>query len=381
MADYLVLETSRAVTTPGRGPVELPAGALLSDEQYDIVVLRQQGVPLTVYVPATMADVVDAYRSQAGRPGRDGALLALLIAAGAIGGGGGAGVPLTRQINTTAPLTGGGDLSADRTLAIPAATSAAAGHMTAAQAAKLDGIPANAEPPQRFEAVRGWSAANNYQAAGGTLPGNVAGFRVSVLMRSIAVPTADEFLFAVCEQFLGTGGYFVGINGDRFRFGISQASDGALISNFVSAELPTAAYKVVGRLFLLSMSFDGTDATCRVNGQDVHVLTPASGYQPPAGTITPYFGRNANGGSPLPATASHILGAGYGTAPITKAQDEEHWLACMEDAAFVDDPVGLEGLWSFDGLSSAPAVLPDGIGAVAFTRNGALTLDSLRPRF
>lgn len=38
----------------------------------------------------------------------------------------------TRLINTTAPLTGGGDLSADRTIAIPAATSGADGYLTSA---------------------------------------------------------------------------------------------------------------------------------------------------------------------------------------------------------------------------------------------------------
>src|SRR5690349_1963952 len=47
-------------------------------------------------------------------------------------------VPSTRQINTTAPLTGGGDLSVNRTHAISAATGAAAGSMSAADKTKLD---------------------------------------------------------------------------------------------------------------------------------------------------------------------------------------------------------------------------------------------------
>lgn len=47
-------------------------------------------------------------------------------------------VPITRTISTTAPLTGGGDLSANRTLAISAATGAAAGSMSAADKTKLD---------------------------------------------------------------------------------------------------------------------------------------------------------------------------------------------------------------------------------------------------
>ena len=57
-------------------------------------------------------------------------------------GGGGGGVPSSRTINTTSPLTGGGDLSADRTISIPAATTTAGGYMTAAQATTL----ANAQP-------------------------------------------------------------------------------------------------------------------------------------------------------------------------------------------------------------------------------------------
>lgn len=49
-------------------------------------------------------------------------------------------VPDTRTISTTAPLTGGGDLSVNRTLAISAATSGAAGSMSAADKTKLDAI-------------------------------------------------------------------------------------------------------------------------------------------------------------------------------------------------------------------------------------------------
>lgn len=41
-------------------------------------------------------------------------------------------VPVTRLINTTSPITGGGNLSADRTIAIPASTNAVNGYLTAA---------------------------------------------------------------------------------------------------------------------------------------------------------------------------------------------------------------------------------------------------------
>jgi hypothetical protein len=55
-----------------------------------------------------------------------------------------AAIPTTRIIATTAPITGGGDLSADRTLAIPAATASVNGYATSTQIAKLDGMVASA---------------------------------------------------------------------------------------------------------------------------------------------------------------------------------------------------------------------------------------------
>lgn len=50
------------------------------------------------------------------------------------------GVPTSRSISTTAPLTGGGDLAADRTFGISAATTTDPGSMSAADKTKLDGV-------------------------------------------------------------------------------------------------------------------------------------------------------------------------------------------------------------------------------------------------
>jgi hypothetical protein len=56
-------------------------------------------------------------------------------------------VPATRTINTTAPLTGGGDLSADRTLAMPFATGFGAGYLLASDWNTFNGKePAIASP-------------------------------------------------------------------------------------------------------------------------------------------------------------------------------------------------------------------------------------------
>jgi hypothetical protein len=55
-----------------------------------------------------------------------------------------ASAPVGRQVATVAPLTGGGDLSADRTLSISAATTTTAGSMSASDKVKLNGIATGA---------------------------------------------------------------------------------------------------------------------------------------------------------------------------------------------------------------------------------------------
>ena len=93
-------------------------------------------------------------------------------------------VPSTRTINTTAPLTGGGDLSADRTFAMAAATASVNGYMTLAYAGKLDGIAAGAQvnvlegvtgtAPIVAGAIAAKSQAISINAATTLLPGSMS---------------------------------------------------------------------------------------------------------------------------------------------------------------------------------------------------------------
>jgi hypothetical protein len=73
-------------------------------------------------------------------------------------------VPTSRTIATTAPLTGGGDLSANRTLAISAATGSTAGSMSAADKTKLDAIPSDAQSKAYTDAgdAASLASANTY---------------------------------------------------------------------------------------------------------------------------------------------------------------------------------------------------------------------------
>lgn len=70
-------------------------------------------------------------------------------------------VETSRRVDTTAPLTGGGDLSANRTIAMPAATALTDGYMSIAQAALVDGATdaATANTLAKRDASAGFKAA------------------------------------------------------------------------------------------------------------------------------------------------------------------------------------------------------------------------------
>ena len=72
--------------------------------------------------------------------------------------------PASRTISTTAPLTGGGDLSANRTFAIPAATASVDGYATATQITKLNGIATGATANDTDANLRARSSHTGTQA-------------------------------------------------------------------------------------------------------------------------------------------------------------------------------------------------------------------------
>lgn len=84
------------------------------------------GFSLTADAPLAWDSVAHILSIPQASATQDGYLSAADFATFAAGG-----VPPTRLINTTAPLAGGGDLSADRTLSIPKATAAVDGYLAA----------------------------------------------------------------------------------------------------------------------------------------------------------------------------------------------------------------------------------------------------------
>lgn len=79
--------------------------------------------------------------------------------------------PTSRTISTTAPLSGGGNLSANRTLSISPASTSAAGSMSASDKAKLDGLDSSSYAPASHVGSGGAAHANASASVAGFLSG------------------------------------------------------------------------------------------------------------------------------------------------------------------------------------------------------------------
>lgn len=99
----------------------------------------------------------------------------------------------TRAINTTAPLTGGGDLSADRTISMPAATASVDGYATATQITKLNGIATGATANSSDATLLNRANHTNTQLASTISDfSSAADARVALKKEAITVACSDE---------------------------------------------------------------------------------------------------------------------------------------------------------------------------------------------
>lgn len=117
-------------------------------------------------------------------------------------------VPTTRLVNTTAPLTGGGALSVNRTLGISAATQSAAGSLSSSDKTKLDSLVA----PQRVYVAPSFTTQ--------TISVTTAGWQSTILAPVITVPalgappTGFKWLMDV------VGGIFIKPPGAYYNVGL-----------------------------------------------------------------------------------------------------------------------------------------------------------------
>jgi len=229
------------------------------------------------------------------------------------------------------------------------------------------GIPGSSP---NVESYASFSSANFFSGSVGTLRGNAAGFTACVLLRPEDFPTDTEVMFANFNRFQTLGGWFLGIDATRWKFGVGQQSDGSILENFSTGLMETVQYqgRFLRRLFLLHLVYNGTTASLYVNGQFVQLLTPASGYQVADASLVPRLGRNTNNGSPAAAVSLGFVGAGYVESVFTATDVLNHYKDCLQEEAFQN--AGFTNWWVAD---TAVADLTDQGAALDFLQVGTLT--------
>lgn len=231
----------------------------------------------------------------------------------------------------------------------------------------------------RSQGATGFGASDCYDGTIDTLNG-ASTMTVTSLVRRLTAPSGgDQIFFSCIRQNLSNGGWFIGANGDRWRFGAKQASNGDTISNFVNAEMPE---DILGKLVLVTMTINGTSVLGYVNGVQLVTLTLDTGFVPATSVVTPHIGRTDNTGAEEPATGFDILGVGYVESVLTPAEVADHFLEVMDAGALVDSNAHFTTRATFDGLTSAPSTLEDqGTAELDFSIDGSLSIANRRTRY
>lgn len=173
------------------------------------------------------------------------------------------GTPTTRSIATTAPLAGGGDLSADRTLSIGAASGSAAGSMSSADYTKLAGIAAGATVGLPAPYIQGLIAISQvgtserfYRSTGDT------GTLLSGALR-VYVPATGTWRLRAAAQTQISGGETLTVSAIAMT-SLSSTATSALALTFVNADgaapVKSNTFSATGATWL-GVSFLYTNAT------------------------------------------------------------------------------------------------------------------------
>jgi len=161
-----------------------------------------------------------------------------------------------------------------------------------------------------------FSSANYLIGAAGECAGNASGFNATVICRLLDVPTGGlQTIFGNWNPYAGTGGWFIGVDNDRWKFGVADTSDGMVIESASSAGPADLDHFRGGRLHswhVITLTLYGATAYLVVDGEVVAQINPSSGFQPADSGLAPYIGRSANGGVPTPASSVNVAYWQYG---------------------------------------------------------------------
>lgn len=228
--------------------------------------------------------------------------------------------------------------------------------------------------------VRGFSSSDNYQGSVDAMRGDVTGFSAFIAMRFLKEPSGNESIVGNYWTFSASGGWFLGVDLNRFKLGIANESNGAVQENFVNADVNEPMK--FGRFYTWGFVFDGTDMAAYLNGELTYTYTPIDGYRPSEAGDRFWMGRNNNTGAPLPSSSVELLGMGYvADGSFTNEQVVDWHHSCIETAT-VEDPASV----AFDHrynipTGAAPASLLDLNGSENLTLQGSLTTADVRPVF
>lgn len=236
--------------------------------------------------------------------------------------------------------------------------------------------PAGSAPNISY--VTSFTTSDFFSAPANNLRGNAAGFTACVLVEPDNFATATESLFGNWSPYQASGGWFLGIDDSRFKFGVGQQSDGVVADNFGTGLQSTSNFqgRLIQRFYLLHLAYDGTTARLYVNGQVVQTLTPSSGYEIANASLAPYIGKTNNVGEPLPATSLGYVGSAYVESNMTATQVLNHYKQCLAADTLVD--ASFSNMWL---VTSGSMVLEDQIGSVDFTVTGTPTQITVAARW
>ena len=173
--------------------------------------------------------------------------------------------------------------------------------------------------------------------------GNAAGFTVSTAVRPVAVPTTTENVWGNYNAAQLDGGWWVGVDATRWKFGCGRASDSSVVENFSGGELtdyPPGAF--LNKLFLLTIRVSGTTGELFVNDRLVSTITLTGGYQPATLGLAPMIHTNNNGAVPRLVIGVPFVAGGYVEAVLTNAEIRDNYYAMQRGGSLAPTASGAQ---------------------------------------
>lgn len=224
------------------------------------------------------------------------------------------------------------------------------------------------------------AAASSQNGVAGTLRGETAGFIAHALIRMDTIPTGFEIIFGNNNLYqTDGGGWYLGLDALAFRFGIGQLATGDTANSGGAGLQSYSTFfgRLIGRTFLLTLSYRSGIAYLYINGELVQQITPSGGLGRANVAHTPYVGRNTNAGVPAHCVSPTIMGVAYGGVH-THANVEAYFMEVVRKNRLVDASY-LTNVWIPEDVTFTNRPMVTKKGADALTLVGTQTAAEFEP--